>query len=152
MTARILIIEDDEQFARILLDFVREKGYKGILANQGSAGLSLARNYRPDAIILDMKLPVMDGSQVLKHLKNDPTLRHIPVQVVSGYDRRKEGFGVDLMKRSIESMYDLWGKASIRIGAQLYLKRFYEGFGFTQSSDMYLEDGIPHIEMLLATD
>ena len=88
----ILIIEDDASFACILLDFIRSRGYKGIVASQGNAGLSLARYYRPDAIILDMKLPVMDGAQVLRHLKNDPDLRHIPVQVISGYDRRKEGF------------------------------------------------------------
>ncbi len=61
------------------------------MAHQGNTGLSLARYYRPDAIILDMKLPVMDGSEVLRLLKNDPELRHIPVQIMSGYDRRKEG-------------------------------------------------------------
>jgi CheY-like chemotaxis protein/signal transduction histidine kinase/HAMP domain-containing protein len=88
----ILIIEDDKDFANILLGFIREKGYKGIIAHQGNTGLSLARYHRPDAIFLDMKLPVMDGSEVLKHLKNDPDLRHIPVQVMSGYDRRKEGY------------------------------------------------------------
>jgi CheY-like chemotaxis protein/HAMP domain-containing protein len=87
----ILIIEDDEAFARILLDIARQKGYKGIMAHQGNTGLSLARYYRPDAIILDMKLPVLDGSEVLRLLKNDPELRHIPVQIMSGYDRRKEG-------------------------------------------------------------
>ncbi len=87
----ILIIEDDVVFAKVLLDSARNKGYKGILAHQGNTGLSLARYYRPDAIILDMKLPVLDGSEVLKLLKNDPELRHIPVQIMSGYDRRKEG-------------------------------------------------------------
>lgn len=88
----ILIIEDDEKFAKVLLDFVREKQYKGIVANKGNTGLSLARYHRPDAIILDMKLPEMDGADVLKQLKNDPELRHIPVQIFSGYDdRRKEG-------------------------------------------------------------
>jgi CheY-like chemotaxis protein len=87
----ILIIEDDGAFAKVLLDIARDKGYKGILAHQGNTGLSLARYYRPDAIILDMKLPVLDGSEVLKLLKNDPELRHIPVQIMSGYDRRKEG-------------------------------------------------------------
>ena len=85
-----LIIEDDEQFAGLLLEFFRERKYKGIIATQGNTGLSLARYYRPDAIVLDMQLPVMDGSEVLKHLKNDPALRHIPVQIFSGYDRRKE--------------------------------------------------------------
>ena len=86
----ILIIEDDSAFAGLLLEFFRERDYKGIIAYQGNAGLSLARYYRPDAIILDMHLPVMDGSEVLKQLKNDPDLRHIPVQIFSGYDRRKE--------------------------------------------------------------
>ncbi|OQP58226.1 hypothetical protein A3860_07835 [Niastella vici] len=87
----ILIIEDDVVFAKLLLDIAREKGYKGIIAHQGNTGLSLARYYRPDAIILDMKLPVLDGAEVLRLLKNDPELRHIPVQIMSGYDLRKEG-------------------------------------------------------------
>lgn len=100
----VLIIEDDSSFAHILLKFVRERGYLGILAHQGNTGLSLARHYRPDAIILDMKLPVMEGSEVLRNLKNDPNLRHIPVQIISGYDRRKEGFELgafDFVKKPI---------------------------------------------------
>jgi len=48
----ILIIEDDTSFAKLLLQFFRERGYKGIIAHQGKLGLSLARCYRPDAIIL----------------------------------------------------------------------------------------------------
>ena len=87
----ILIMEDDIDFSQVLLDFVRERNYKGIVAAQGNTGLSYARHYKPDAILLDMKLPVMEGTEVLKHLKNDPDLRHIPVQIISGHDRRKEG-------------------------------------------------------------
>ncbi|HEV9038230.1 MAG TPA: response regulator, partial [Puia sp.] len=87
----VLIVEDDADFARILLDISRQRGCKGIVARQGNAGLSLARFYKPDAILLDMKLPVMDGADVLRQLKNDPGLRHIPVQILSGDDRRKEG-------------------------------------------------------------
>ncbi|MEX2231085.1 MAG: response regulator [Cyclobacteriaceae bacterium] len=87
----ILIIEDDIAFSKVLLDFVRERHYKGIVAHQGNTGLSYARHYKPDAIMLDMKLPVMDGTEVLKHLKSDPELRHLPVQIISGYDLRKEG-------------------------------------------------------------
>jgi CheY-like chemotaxis protein len=86
----ILIMEDDKEFAKILLDFVRERNYKGIVAMQGNTGLSYARHYKPDDILLDMKLPVMDGAEVLKLLKSDPNLRHVPVQIISGYDRRKE--------------------------------------------------------------
>lgn len=87
----VLIIEDDPIFAQLLLDFVRERNYKGIIAQQGNTGLSMARQYKPDAILLDMTLPVVDGTQVLRQLKNEPDLRHIPVQIISGYDRRKEG-------------------------------------------------------------
>jgi len=90
----VLIIEDDADFARILLHISRERGCKGIIARQGTEGLSLARFYRPDAILLDMKLPVMDGVEVLKQLKNDPDLRHVPVQILSGDDRRKEGLAL----------------------------------------------------------
>lgn len=86
----VLILEDDKQFSEMLLDFVRERKYKGIVAQRGNTGLSYARQFKPDAILLDMKLPVMDGAEVLRHLKVDPDLRHIPVQIISGYDKRKE--------------------------------------------------------------
>lgn len=102
----VLIIEDDESFAKVLLDFFREKGYKGIIAQQGNTGLSLARHCRPDAIILDMLLPVMDGAEVLKHLKIDPDLRHIPVQIISGYDKRKEGLDLgafDFIQKPVDT-------------------------------------------------
>jgi CheY-like chemotaxis protein/signal transduction histidine kinase/CHASE3 domain sensor protein len=100
----ILVIEDDESFAGLLLEFFRERNYKVIVAYQGNTGLSLARYYRPDAIILDMNLPVMDGSEVLKLLKNDPGLRHIPVQIFSGQDRRKESLELgafDFIKKPV---------------------------------------------------
>ncbi|MET0465644.1 MAG: response regulator [Chitinophagaceae bacterium] len=86
----VLIMEDDPSFASLLVGFVRDRNYKAIVAAQGNTGLSYARYYKPDAILLDMKLPVMDGSEVLKYLKNDPSLRHIPVQIISGYDLKKE--------------------------------------------------------------
>jgi len=52
------------------------------------------------------------------------------------------------MQQSIKECYELFGKQTIKIGAQLYLKKFYESFGFIQSSNVYDEDGIDHIEML----
>lgn len=111
----ILIIEDDLSFAKILLEFFRQRNYKGIVAHQGNTGLSLARYYRPDAIVLDMRLPVMDGSEVLKQLKNDPDLRHIPVQIFSGYDLKKECLEMgafDFIKKpvTIAAMQDAVGK------------------------------------------
>ena len=70
-------------------------------------------------------------------------------RVVTAGFARNSGIGKKLMTESINRLYQLFGKQPIRIGAQLYLKKFYESFGFQQSSAVYLEDGIEHIEMLL---
>ena len=80
----VLIVEDDADFARTELEMARERGFKGIVAVRGDEGVALAHEYKPDAIILDMRLPVQDGWQVLDHLKRHPETRHIPVHIVSG--------------------------------------------------------------------
>jgi len=69
-------------------------------------------------------------------------------RVVSSPKVRRTGVGKTLMKQSIKKLEQLFGKTSIKLGAQLYLKKFYESFGFIQSGEIYLEDGIPHIEMI----
>jgi ElaA protein len=70
-------------------------------------------------------------------------------RVVTARFARNSGFGKKLVMESINMLYKLFGRQPIKIGAQLYLKKFYESCGFQQSSDIYLEDGIEHIEMLL---
>ncbi|MBK8608954.1 MAG: GNAT family N-acetyltransferase [Chitinophagaceae bacterium] len=70
-------------------------------------------------------------------------------RVVSSPEYRKQGIGRLLMIESIKHCSSLFPNAEIRIGAQLYLKNFYQSLGFSQCSDEYLEDGIPHIEMIL---
>ena len=70
-------------------------------------------------------------------------------RVVTSPAVRRSGAGRELMQQSIDRCYQLFGKGPIRIGAQFYLKNFYESFGFQQVSDIYLEDGIEHIYMLL---
>lgn len=72
-------------------------------------------------------------------------------RVVTSPSLRGAGAGKELMQQSINTAYELFGIKPIKIGAQLYLKKFYEGFGFQQISDVYLEDGIPHIYMLKTT-
>jgi len=89
--AVVLIIEDDPHYARILLGLARDKGFKGIVANKGVMGLSLARQYQPAAISLDIFLPDMLGWTVLNQLKLDPALRHIPVQIVTLEEERQHG-------------------------------------------------------------
>lgn len=69
-------------------------------------------------------------------------------RVVTSPDVRRNGIGKELMQRSIDEAYALFGKQPIRIGAQLYLKKFYEYLGFQQTSGVYLEDGIEHIYMI----
>ena len=69
-------------------------------------------------------------------------------RVVTSPATRGSGMGKLLMEKSIEELENLFGKRPIKIGAQLYLKAFYESLGFKQSSDIYDEDGIDHIEMI----
>jgi CheY-like chemotaxis protein/HAMP domain-containing protein len=85
----VLIIEDDADFAKTELEVARARGFKGLVALRGDSGVALAHEFKPDAIILDLKLPVMDGWSVLDHLKHHPETRHIPVHIVSAGDGRQ---------------------------------------------------------------
>lgn len=79
----ILIVEDDIIFAKVLVEHAIEKGYTPILAHSGDIGYQMAINQLPDAIILDVVLPVMDGWSMLKKLKSNPATKHIPVHMMS---------------------------------------------------------------------
>ncbi|MBD2385638.1 HAMP domain-containing protein [Cylindrospermum sp. FACHB-282] len=85
----LLIVEDDIHFARILLDLARQKGFKVIAAQNGRIGLTLAQQYQPSAILLDVRLPEMDGWTVLDRLKHDPNTRHIPVHIMTVEEGRQ---------------------------------------------------------------
>jgi HAMP domain-containing protein/CheY-like chemotaxis protein/signal transduction histidine kinase len=85
----VLIVEDDERFAKTLLDFAREKNFKGVVTHRGDSALSLARDFQPAAILLDIDLPDIDGLTVLERLKRDPGTRHIPVHVLSALRERE---------------------------------------------------------------
>lgn len=113
----MLIIEDDVHFARIIRDFSRGKQYKTIVALQGDEGLFYARKYRPTAIMLDMQLPVIDGWNLLKVLKNDDALRKIPVHIISAADesRLRPSGALAYLKKPVEKedlerAFDLIGR------------------------------------------
>jgi HAMP domain-containing protein/signal transduction histidine kinase/CheY-like chemotaxis protein len=89
--AVLLIVEDDIHYAQILGDLARNKGFKVLIATRGADALSLAREYHPSAVSLDVFLPDMLGWTVLNHLKQDPNTRHIPVQLLTLDEDRQHG-------------------------------------------------------------
>ncbi|MHB8217957.1 MAG: HAMP domain-containing protein [Candidatus Sulfotelmatobacter sp.] len=89
--AILLIVEDDPHYARVLCDLSRDKGFKVLVATRGAEALALAHEYHPTAVSLDVFLPDMLGWTVLNHLKQDPTTRHIPVQMLTLDEDRHHG-------------------------------------------------------------
>jgi CheY-like chemotaxis protein len=87
----VLVVENDANFAKVLLDMARERGFKGLAALDGRTGIDLAHEYHPDAITLDIDMPGVDGWAVLDRLKHHPETRHIPVHIISGIDRKQQG-------------------------------------------------------------
>ncbi len=79
----LLIIEDDFAFVNILLETARDKDFKCLVADDGKAGLELAEQYQPDAIILDVGLPQIDGLTVMERLKDNPKTKDILVHFIS---------------------------------------------------------------------
>jgi signal transduction histidine kinase/HAMP domain-containing protein/DNA-binding response OmpR family regulator len=88
----LLIVENDLVFARFLLDAARGKGFKGLVTSLGAGALTLATQYKPSAITLDLYLPDMDGWRVLDRIKQDLCARHLPVCVISTDDSRERAF------------------------------------------------------------
>ncbi|CAM9919198.1 unnamed protein product, partial [Phaeothamnion confervicola] len=87
----LLIVEDDPHYARILVDLSRDAGFKALVAATGTEALELAQEFPLSAISLDIMLPDMAGWSVLSHLKQDPSLRHVPVLVLTLEEDRQQG-------------------------------------------------------------
>ncbi|MEJ7779766.1 MAG: response regulator [Daejeonella sp.] len=102
----MLIIEDDQNFAEVLKDYAIERGFTPMVAFQGDAGLKMAQDHLPDAIVLDIMLPVMDGWTVLKRLKSDPATKDIPVHMMSAGDEKlmkaKQAGAIGFLKKPVE--------------------------------------------------
>jgi HAMP domain-containing protein/signal transduction histidine kinase/CheY-like chemotaxis protein len=85
----VLIVENDLGFARFVLDACREKGFKGLVTSLGAAGLAMSREYKPNALTLDLHLPDIDGWRVFDRLKSDLHTRHLPLCVISTEESRE---------------------------------------------------------------
>ncbi|HIJ77901.1 MAG: response regulator [Desulfobulbaceae bacterium] len=88
----LLIIEDDPNFAKTLVKQGHEKGFKCLASPNGHNGLILAEQFRPSAVILDINLPDLTGWEVLDALKKNPTLRHIPVHMMSVEEKTLDAY------------------------------------------------------------
>ncbi len=116
----MLIIEDDASFAGIVRDLARQKGFKALVALRGDEGLYYASKYKPSAITLDIKLPVLDGMSVLNALQRDEKLRHIPVHVISVSDEYKpeQAGAISFLRKPVTT--DDLEKVFLQIGEHLY--------------------------------
>jgi two-component system cell cycle response regulator DivK len=85
MTKRILLVEDTEDNRQIVRDLAASAGYELIQAADGAAGIAMAKEQRPDLILMDIQLPVLDGYEATRRIKADPHLRSIPVIAVTSY-------------------------------------------------------------------
>jgi CheY-like chemotaxis protein/two-component sensor histidine kinase len=85
----LLVVENDLAFAKVLLDAARIAGFKGLVSNTGAGALTMAREFHPAVITLDISLPDMQGWRILDRLKTDVATRHIPICVVSTDDSRE---------------------------------------------------------------
>jgi two-component system, cell cycle response regulator DivK len=85
MNKTILVVEDQEDNRQILRDLLASSGFLMIEAHDGQQALAMARSQRPDLILMDIQLPVVDGYEATRSIKRDPELKHIPVIVVTSY-------------------------------------------------------------------
>ena len=85
MSKCILIVEDQEDNRRILRDLLTSAGFELLEATTGEEGVRLAQARRPDLILMDIQMPVLDGYEATRRIKTDPELRHIPIIVVTSY-------------------------------------------------------------------
>ncbi|MFZ2031054.1 MAG: HAMP domain-containing protein [Vitreimonas sp.] len=102
----LLVVEDDPHYASVVASVARESGLKVLVAHTGGEALEMARQFKPTAVSLDVFLPDMLGWTVLSRLKQDPALRHIPVQMLTLDEDRQHGLArgaFDFISKPIEA-------------------------------------------------
>ena len=85
MSKRILMVEDTEDNRQIMRDLMSVTDYELIEASDGADGIAMAALHKPDLILMDIQLPVMDGYEAARRIKADPALKHIPIIAVTSY-------------------------------------------------------------------
>jgi two-component system, cell cycle response regulator DivK len=85
MSKRILVVEDQEDNRRILRDLLTSVGFQLFEAEDGAQGIAAAEAHSPDLILMDIQMPILDGYEATRRIKADPTLKHIPIIVITSY-------------------------------------------------------------------
>jgi two-component system cell cycle response regulator DivK len=85
MTKTVLIIEDNDLNMKLFADLLRSEGYRVLESREGVPGFQLARQERPDLIVMDIELPAISGLEITRWLKDDAELARIPIVAVTAY-------------------------------------------------------------------
>jgi two-component system cell cycle response regulator DivK len=85
MSKKILVVEDTEDNRQILRDLLGMAGYEMVEAHDGAQGVAMAAEHRPDLILMDIQMPVLDGYEATRRIKADPALAAIPIVAVTSY-------------------------------------------------------------------
>lgn len=88
--SKILVIDDEPEITEIIQAFLVNAGYMVKIENSSTAGLEVAKSFRPDLILLDIMMPVLDGYEVCGRLKKDPQTMGIPVLFLTGKDAKDD--------------------------------------------------------------
>jgi two-component system cell cycle response regulator DivK len=113
MSKKVLIVEDNELNMKLFHDLLDAQGYETLQTREGLAALALAREHRPDLILMDIQLPEISGLEVTKWLKEDDELSHIPVVAVTAFamkgdeERIREGGCEAYISKPISVMHFL---------------------------------------------
>jgi len=89
MADKILVADDEQEIRSLLDDFLKDEGYEVVLAADGEQALQLAEIENPQAIIMDIKMPGLDGIEVCKRLKEKEQTKFIPVIIITGFEDNK---------------------------------------------------------------
>ena len=109
MANKILLVEDDPMIVRMYQRKLEQEGFKVSLAFNGEEGLAALKQDKPDIVLLDIMMPKMNGIEMLKAVKADPSLKDIPVVILTNLGDRPE----DVQKAKDLGAEDYWVKANI---------------------------------------
>ena len=92
---KLLLVDDDQDFAQLLEFDFKKRGYQVVTANNGEDGLAKAVSEKPSVIVLDIKMPKMDGYTFVRRLKKDPDTKDVPLIVLTSYEPMKDMFQLE---------------------------------------------------------